>query len=80
MPSDETTSRPPRRSRAKRWVIAAAKGLFVAVWGFGWLVGAAFVGAGLLAQHQGFGELAAVLFAIAIGVFVLWLLSMGAWP
>jgi hypothetical protein len=66
--------------RLKRWIVLAAKGVFIAVWGFGWLVGAVFVGAGVLAQRQGLPDVAAVLFAVAIGVFVLWALSMGVWP
>jgi hypothetical protein len=80
MATDRTASRSGWRSRGKRWIVVAAKGVFVAVWGFGWLVGAVFTGAGLLAQGQGLPSLAAVLFAVAIGVFVLWALSMGVWP
>jgi hypothetical protein len=63
-----------------RWVVTFGKALFVAVWGFGWLVGIVLVSVGLLAQHSGLSEIATACFAIATGVVVVWLISMGASP
>ena len=52
----------------------------LAVWGFGWLVGALFVLRGCSRSGRRLHDRAAVLFAVAIGMFVLWALSMGVWP
>jgi hypothetical protein len=80
MSTSETPAPPRERSRLVRWVVTIAKALFVAVWGFGWLVGIVLVGVGLVAQHSGFSEIATACFAIAIGVVAVWLISMGALP